>query len=95
MEATRLQVRVSPGARRASVVGRHGDGWKIRVAAPPEKGRANDALVHLLADVIDVPANAVVVVSGHVTRDKIVELTGVAPSEVARRLTSVAGKESS
>ena len=95
MEATRLQVRVSPGARRASVVGRHGDGWKIRVAAPPEKGRANDALVHLLADVIDVPANAVVVISGHGTRDKIVELTGVAPSEVARRLTSVAGKESS
>jgi uncharacterized protein (TIGR00251 family) len=95
VEATRLQVRVSPGARRASVVGRHGDGWKIRVAAPPEKGRANDALVHLLADVIDVPANAVVVISGHGTRDKIVELTGVAPSEVARRLTSVAGKESS
>ena len=95
MEATRLQVRVSPGARRASVVGRHGDGWEIRVAAPPEKGRANDALVHLLANVVDVPASAVVVVSGHGTRDKIVELTGVAPSEVARRLTSVAGKESS
>ena len=93
MEATRLQVRVSPGARRASVVGRHGDGWKVRVAAPPEKGRANDALVHLLANVVDVPASAVVVVSGHGARDKIVELTGVAPSDVERRLISVAGKE--
>jgi uncharacterized protein (TIGR00251 family) len=93
VEATRLQVRVSPGARRASVVGRHGDGWKVRVAAPPEKGRANDALVHLLANVVDVPASAVVVVSGHGARDKIVELTGVAPSDVERRLISVAGKE--
>jgi uncharacterized protein len=88
-------VRVSPGARRASVVGRHGDRWKVRVAAPPEKGRANDALVHLLADAVDVSPNAIAVVSGHSARDKIVELTGVAPSEVERRLTSVAGKESS
>lgn len=93
VEATRLQVRVSPGARRASVVGRHGNGWKVRVAAPPEKGRANDALVHLLAAAVDVPANSVAVVSGHGARDKIVEVTGVAPSEVERRLTSLAGRE--
>jgi uncharacterized protein (TIGR00251 family) len=95
VEATRLHVRVSPGARRAAVVGRHGDGWKVRVAAPPEKGRANDALVHLLADVVAVPRDAVAVVSGHGARDKIVEVTGMAPSEVERRLTSVAAGESS
>jgi uncharacterized protein (TIGR00251 family) len=95
VEATRLQVRVSPGARRATVVGRHGDGWKVRVAAPPEKGRANDALVHLLAEVVAVPRSAVAVVSGHGGRDKIVEVAGVAPAEVERRLTSVAGGASS
>jgi uncharacterized protein (TIGR00251 family) len=95
VEATRLHVRVSPGARRAAVVGRHGNAWKIRVAAPPEKGRANDALVHLLAEVVAVPRNAVAVVSGHGGRDKIVEVAGVAPAEVERRLTSVASAESS
>jgi len=86
---------VSPGASRAAVVGRHGVGWKVRVAAAPEKGRANTALVQLLADVVAVPRDAVVVVSGHGARDKIVEFAGVDPSEVERRLTSVAGKESS
>jgi uncharacterized protein len=95
VEATRLYVRVSPGARRAAVVGRHAEGWKVRVAAPAEKGRANDALMHLLADAVAVPRNAVAVVSGHSGRDKIVELAGVAPAEVERRLTSAAGRESS
>jgi uncharacterized protein YggU (UPF0235/DUF167 family) len=77
------------------VVGRHGDRWKVRVAAPPEKGRANDALVHLLAEAVAVPRSAVAVVSGHGERDKIVEVAGVAPAEVERRLTSVAGERSS
>jgi uncharacterized protein (TIGR00251 family) len=95
VEATRLHVRVSPSAHRASVVGRQGNAWKVRVAAPPQKGRANDAVVHLLAHAVDVPPNAVAIVSGHGARDKIVELIGVAPSEVERRLISVAGKESS
>jgi uncharacterized protein (TIGR00251 family) len=95
VEATRLQVRVSPSARRGTVVGRHGNGWKVRVAAPPEKGRANDALVHLLADVVAVPRSAVAVVSGYGGRDKIVEVAGVAPAEVERRLSSVAGGEPS
>jgi len=94
MEATRLRVRVSPGATEAGVVGRHGDAWKVRIAAPPENGRANDALVRLLADALAVPRAAVRLVSGHGGRDKIVELAGVEAAEVERRLSSVAGKES-
>ena len=93
MEATRLRVRVSPGATRAGVVGRHGDAWKVRVAAQPENGRANDALVRLLADILAVPRSSVTLVSGHGARDKIVELVGVDSSQAERRLASVAGKE--
>jgi len=49
-ETTRLRLRVSPGARRAAVVGRQGDAWKVRVAEAPERGRANEAVLRLLAE---------------------------------------------
>ena len=85
---TRLRLRVSPGAGRAAIVGRHGDAWKVRVTEAPERGRANDAVVRLLATVLAVPAEAVAIVSGHGGRDKIVELTGVGPALIERRLIS-------
>jgi uncharacterized protein len=91
--STRVRLRVSPGAARAGVVGRHGDAWKVRVAAPPEGGRANEAVVRLLADTLSLPREAVTLVSGHGARDKIVELAGLGPSQIERRLSSAAGKE--
>ena len=95
MEAvsTRLRLRVSAGAARARVVGRYGDAWKLRVAAAPEGGRANEAVVRLLAETLAVPREAITLVSGHGGRDKIVELNGIDPSQIERRLTSAAGKE--
>jgi uncharacterized protein len=88
----RVRLRVSPGASRAGIVGRHGDGWKVRVAAAPEHGRANDALVRLLADALGVSRDAVSVVTGHGSRDKVVEVAGLDPAEIARRLTSAAAR---
>ncbi|MGB8005410.1 MAG: DUF167 domain-containing protein [Gaiellaceae bacterium] len=95
MEAvsTRLRLRVSPGAKSAHVVGRHGDAWKVRVAAPAEGGRANDAVVRLLAETLSLPRQSVTLVSGHAARDKIVRLTGLVPSQIDQRLSSAAGKE--
>jgi uncharacterized protein (TIGR00251 family) len=88
---TRLQLRVSPGAAHAAVVGRHGDAWKVRVSAPPEDGRANDAVVRLLAGVLELPRGDVEIVSGHGARDKVVSLAGIAPDEVERRLEAATG----
>jgi len=87
---TRLQLRVSPGASRAGIVGRHGEAWKVRVAAPPEDGRANDAVVALLADALALPRRDVDIVSGHASRDKVVSVAGIGPDEVARRLEAAA-----
>jgi len=91
--STRLRLRVSPGATRAGVIGRYGQAWKVRVAAPPEGGRANEAVVRLLAETLSVPRDAVKLVSGQSTRDKVVELTGVDGSQAERRLTAAVGKE--
>jgi uncharacterized protein (TIGR00251 family) len=85
--STRLRVRVSPGARRGGVAGRVGEVWKLRVTAPAEGGRANEAVVELLADTVDVPRRQVALVSGHTAREKVVELEGVEAAEVERRLT--------
>jgi uncharacterized protein len=93
--ATRLRLRVVPGASRSSVVGRHGDAWKVRVAAPPERGAANEAVVRLLEDALSVPRGRITIVSGHVARDKIVELKGVGPAEIESRLAAAGRKDSS
>jgi uncharacterized protein len=67
-------------------VGRHGDGWKARVAAPPERGRANQALEGLLAAVLEVTPRSVRVIAGQRGRVKVVEIDALEPTEVVRRL---------
>ncbi len=93
--STRLTLRVSPGAARSAVVGRHGAGWKVRVAAPPEDGKANDAVVKLLAATLALHERDVRIVSGRASRDKTVALAGLRPEEIERRLAeaSDAGEE--
>jgi uncharacterized protein len=82
----RISVTVSPGAKRTELVGPHGDGWKARVAAPPEGGRANRALVALLAAKLDVSRDRVSVVAGQTSRRKLVEIDGLDQTEIARLL---------
>jgi uncharacterized protein len=87
---TRLRIRVSPGARRTELVGRQGAAWKIRVAAPPERGRANDAALELLAERLRLPRTGLTLVAGASARDKVVELRGLAAEEADRRLEGAA-----
>ena len=84
---------MAPGAARPAVVGRHGDAWKLRVTAAPEHGKANDAVVELLAETLDVPRSSVTLVSGAGSRNKIVELSGIEPDEIERRLATAGGQE--
>jgi len=88
---TKLTLRVAPGATRAGIVGRHGTAWKVRVAAPPAGGKANDAVVRLLADALRVPARDVAIVAGHAAREKVVALAGIGRDEAERRLASATG----
>jgi hypothetical protein len=90
---SRLRLRVSPGAARSAVVGRYGNAWKVRVAAVPEDGKANDAVVELVARSTGVARDRVTLVSGFASRDKIVELDGVDPESLERVLEVAAAKE--
>ena len=84
--STRVRLRVSPGARRDELVGRHGEGWKVRVAAPPEGGRANDAVLDLLARELSLPRRSLSIVSGQAAREKVVLMEGIDRAESERRL---------
>ena len=82
----RIGITISPGAARTELVGRHGEGWRARIAAPPERGRANEALIGLLASALEVPASSIRVVGGRSARVKVVEVVGLDKAEVESRL---------
>lgn len=83
---TSLSVRVQPGASKSEVVGPYGDEIKIRIHAPPVDGKANEALVEFLSDVLEIPAKRVVIVSGESSRSKIVEIHDLKPEFVSKKL---------
>ena len=73
-------------------MGRHGDGWKVRVAAAPEAGRANAALLDLLADALAVAGDRLELVRGRTGRDKVVALRGMSSQEAEDRLAAASGR---
>jgi uncharacterized protein (TIGR00251 family) len=79
-------VKVVPGASRDAVAGAYGDAVKVRVAAPPEAGAANAAVVRLLAATLGVPVGDVWIVRGHTTPRKRVVVVGVTADELRGKL---------
>jgi uncharacterized protein len=65
---------VQPGAKKSAVVGLHGEALKIRVAAPPVEGRANEALIVFLAERLGVPKGLVSIAKGENSRAKLVRV---------------------
>jgi uncharacterized protein len=84
-----LRLMVAPGASRTTVVGLLGDRLKVRVAAPPEKGAANQELISFLARALDLPKSAIRLKAGSGSREKVVELADSSP-ELAERLQKLA-----
>jgi uncharacterized protein (TIGR00251 family) len=72
-----LHILVQPRASRSEIVGPHGDALKVRLAAPPVDGAANEELVRLLAKELDVPRGNIEIVSGFTSRRKTVRVSGV------------------
>ncbi len=76
-QTARLKVKVVPGSSRDQIVGWLGDALKIKVTAPPEKGKANEAVVELLAAALDIATDDVIVVGGHASPAKVVAVSGI------------------
>ncbi len=83
-----LRLQVVPGAARTEVAGLLGDRLKVRVAAPPEKGAANQVLLAFLAQRLKIPKQAVRLCSGAGSRAKVVAVDGLDP-DLRRRLQAL------
>lgn len=81
-----LRVWVQPGAARSEIAGLHGEALKIRIAAPAQEGRANQALVEFLADLLGLPKSRVSILRGEKTREKVLLLRGLKAEELAGKL---------
>ncbi|MBI2853411.1 MAG: DUF167 domain-containing protein [Chloroflexi bacterium] len=91
---TRIALKVHPGARRNEVSGFSGDALVVKVAAPPEKGKANAELIAFLAGVLGVRKSDISILRGEASRNKVVSVRGLGHQEIAARLdSSVKGKQ--
>ena len=86
-----LSIQAQPGAGRTAVVGRHGQALKVKVAAPPERGRANDAVAKLLAEAFGVGAGDIELVNGATARQKRFRIKGVDADDARRVVERLAG----
>ncbi len=77
-----LLIKVIPGSREDRIVGLVGDALKVRLSAPPERGKANEALICLLASRLGVSRSKVRIVSGHTTHLKRVAVDGMTSGQV-------------
>ncbi|MFN2315266.1 MAG: DUF167 domain-containing protein [Gemmatimonadales bacterium] len=82
----RLQLYIQSRASKTEIAGVHGDALKIRLAAPPVDGAANEALVRFLSEQLGVPRSDVILVAGMSGRRKTVMVEGVGEEQVRRRL---------
>jgi uncharacterized protein (TIGR00251 family) len=86
-----LPVRAQPGARKAGVLGEQNGALKVAVTAPPEDGRANQALVEALREALGLRRSQVELIGGQTSRDKRFLIRGVAKAELERRVAALVG----
>ena len=81
-------VKVHPRARKNALTGTLGDALKLSLTAPPAEGRANDACIDFLAEVLRLPPSSITIAAGHSSRNKVVRVSGISASVVAERIAS-------
>jgi len=81
-----IKVRVQPRAARTEIIGEHAGAIKIRVAAPPVDGKANEECRRYLAKLLKVGATSVEIISGDSSRDKVIRVSNISALRVLESL---------
>ncbi|MBP8303965.1 MAG: DUF167 domain-containing protein [Phycisphaerae bacterium] len=91
MSGVVLTVKVVPGSSKTALAGTLNGMLKVKVAAPPERGKANEALIDFLAETLGVKRNGVTLVRGHTHSVKQVRISGAMEPDLLRRLSEITG----
>ena len=88
-----LAVRVKPRAKRAGLLGRHGDALKVAVRAAPERGHANEEVLVVVARALGLPTDALAIVSGAGSQSKRLRVSGLTSSELQTRIDAALARD--
>ena len=88
MNQTNITVQVQPGARRNEALGFEDGVLKLKIAAPPVKGRANKELIGFLSQLLNVSKGSITLEKGATSRRKLIGVSGLSQDEVAKRLAA-------
>ncbi len=90
-DGVEVLVHVQPGARRSGVVGVHGDALKVSVKAPPSGGKANEAVIEIVASALGVKRGRVELISGATARSKRLLVSGFRAEDAVLRIAELLG----
>ena len=82
-----FQVKVQPRAKKNAIVGEVGEALKLALTAPPIEGRANQACIAFLAELLNVPRSSVTIATGQSSRNKVIRVAGMTAKQVKERLS--------
>jgi uncharacterized protein (TIGR00251 family) len=85
-DAVTIKIRVQPRASRTEIVGEHAGAIKLRVAAPPVDGKANEECRRFLAKLLKVGATSIEIISGDSSRDKVIRISNISARRVLEAL---------
>ena len=84
-----FSIRVQPRARKSAVVGELGESLKVALTAPPVEGKANEACIAFLAELLEVPRSSITIAAGETSRNKLIRVSGVSAALIESRLRTV------
>jgi len=81
-----FSIKVHPRARKNAIAGEIGDALKVSLTAPPVEGRANEACIRFIAELLQVPRSSVTIAAGDTSRNKVIRVDGLTAAQVEERL---------
>lgn len=84
---TKISIKVQPNAGRNEVIGLTNGVWRIKIAAPPDKGKANKELIDFLSDILGQRKDHIDIIKGQTSHNKLVTIEGLTQAEVDTRLS--------